>query len=158
MSTSSPFCLGTISPRKPAIVPSFSPTNNNEVQLSQPSEALSINPLNISSLPATCSTLVNRREAIGFGLGLCFLLMPQWCNVAHATETAPCQFTLTQSGLAYCDKAIGYGSQPSKGQLIKAHYVGKLENGTVFDSSYNRGKPLTFRIGVGEVCYQTDEN
>lgn len=29
--------------------------------------------------------------------------------------------------------------------------MGKLENGKVFDSSYNRGKPLTFRIGVGEV-------
>lgn len=34
----------------------------------------------------------------------------------------------------------------------QAHYVGKLENGKVFDSSYNRGKPLTFRVGVGEVC------
>lgn len=33
----------------------------------------------------------------------------------------------------------------------QAHYVGKLENGKVFDSSYNRGKPLTFRVGVGEV-------
>lgn len=33
----------------------------------------------------------------------------------------------------------------------QAHYVGKLESGKIFDSSYNRGKPLTFRIGVGEV-------
>lgn len=38
--------------------------------------------------------------------------------------------------------------------LAQAHYVGKLENGKVFDSSYNRGKPLTFRLGVGEVCNQ----
>lgn len=37
--------------------------------------------------------------------------------------------------------------------VMQAHYVGKLENGNVFDSSYNRGKPLTFRVGVGEVCY-----
>ena len=29
--------------------------------------------------------------------------------------------------------------------------MGKLESGKVFDSSYNRGKPLSFRIGVGEV-------
>ncbi|KAM1694130.1 hypothetical protein ACFX2K_033540 [Malus domestica] len=34
------------------------------------------------------------------------------------------------------------------GFLVYAHYVGKLENGKVFDSSYNRGKPLTFRVGV----------
>lgn len=36
----------------------------------------------------------------------------------------------------------------------QAHYVGKLENGKVFDSSYNRGKPLIFRLGVGEVRNQ----
>lgn len=36
-------------------------------------------------------------------------------------------------------------------QAEQAHYVGKLENGKVFDSSYSRGKPLAFRIGVGEV-------
>lgn len=61
------------------------------------------------------------------------------------------------SGLAFCDKLVGYGAQPEKGQLIKAHYVGKLENGKVFDSSYNRGKPLTFRIGVGEVIKGWDQ-
>jgi hypothetical protein len=33
----------------------------------------------------------------------------------------------------------------------QAHYTGRLEDGTVFDSSYKRGKPLTFRVGVGEV-------
>lgn len=36
----------------------------------------------------------------------------------------------------------------------QAHYTGKLENGKVFDSSYNRGKPLTFRVGAGEVCIE----
>lgn len=36
---------------------------------------------------------------------------------------------------------------------MQAHYVGKLENGMVFDSSYGRGKPLTFRVGVGEVTF-----
>lgn len=35
--------------------------------------------------------------------------------------------------------------------FVQAHYVGRLENGKVFDSSYGRGKPLTFRVGVGEV-------
>ncbi|KAL6351185.1 hypothetical protein AAG906_031771 [Vitis piasezkii] len=38
-----------------------------------------------------------------------------------------------------------------------AHYVGKLESGKVFDSSYDRGKPLTFRIGVGEVIRGWDQ-
>ena len=37
---------------------------------------------------------------------------------------------------------------------MQAHYTGRLEDGTVFDSSYKRGKPLTFRVGVGEVPRQ----
>jgi len=34
---------------------------------------------------------------------------------------------------------------------VQAHYTGRLEDGTVFDSSYKRGRPLIFRVGVGEV-------
>jgi FKBP-type peptidyl-prolyl cis-trans isomerase len=30
--------------------------------------------------------------------------------------------------------------------------VGRLENEKVFDNSYNRGKPLTFLVRIGEVC------
>ncbi|KAJ0483674.1 putative peptidylprolyl isomerase [Helianthus annuus] len=58
---------------------------------------------------------------------------------------------------AFCVKLVGYGSRAVKGQLIKAHYVGKLESGKVFDSSYHREKPLTFRIGVGEVIKGWDQ-
>lgn len=35
--------------------------------------------------------------------------------------------------------------------------MGKLENGQVFDSSYDRGRPLTFRVGVGEVIRGWDQ-
>ncbi|KAM0936581.1 putative peptidylprolyl isomerase [Dioscorea sansibarensis] len=65
--------------------------------------------------------------------------------------------TIAPSGLAFCDLIVGAGSEATKGQLIKAHYVGRFENGTVFDSSYNRGKPLTFRVGVGEVIQGWDQ-
>uniref|UniRef100_A0A0F7CZ45 peptidylprolyl isomerase n=1 Tax=California macrophylla TaxID=337344 RepID=A0A0F7CZ45_9ROSI len=95
--------------------------------------------------------LFRRREAVGFGLCIGLLeaiLQPQPADAAEAT---PCELTVSPSGLAFCDKVVGYGPQAVKGQLIKAHYVGKLENGKVFDSSYNRGKPLTFRVGAGEV-------
>ncbi|XP_010494686.1 PREDICTED: peptidyl-prolyl cis-trans isomerase FKBP13, chloroplastic-like [Camelina sativa] len=95
-----------------------------------------------------------RREAIiGFGFCLGFV-----DNVSSAlAETTSCEFSVSPSGLAFCDKVVGYGPEAVKGQLIKAHYVGKLENGKVFDSSYNRGKPLTFRIGVGEVIKGWDQ-
>ncbi|KVI03196.1 peptidyl-prolyl cis-trans isomerase FKBP13, chloroplastic-like [Cynara cardunculus var. scolymus] len=101
---------------------------------------------------------LTRRGAIGFGLCLKFLDSVQPASAAPESMTAtPCEFTVADSGLAFCDKLVGYGPQPQKGQLIKAHYVGKLENGKVFDSSYNRGKPLTFRVGVGEVIKGWDE-
>ncbi len=35
---------------------------------------------------------------------------------------------------------------PTVGKKVKCHYIGKLENGTVFDSSYDRGQPATFGL------------
>ncbi|KAM0057285.1 putative peptidylprolyl isomerase [Helianthus debilis subsp. tardiflorus] len=101
---------------------------------------------------------LTRRETLGLGLVLTvFDAVTYPPQLARAESTPPCEFTVADSGLAFCDKLVGYGSQAVKGQLIKAHYVGKLESGKVFDSSYNRGKPLTFRIGVGEVIKGWDQ-
>ncbi|KAJ4824063.1 hypothetical protein Tsubulata_000907 [Turnera subulata] len=104
-----------------------------------------------------------RREAVGLGL-LVGLLDVVWQPVSSSSssniavaEEALCDLTTSPSGLAFCDKVVGTGPEPIKGQLIKAHYVGKLENGKIFDSSYNRGKPLTFRVGVGEVIRGWDD-
>ncbi|XP_073042693.1 peptidyl-prolyl cis-trans isomerase FKBP13, chloroplastic [Primulina eburnea] len=108
------------------------------------------------------SASISRREA-AFGIGFCFSSFLQFLNpqqdsaAAKEADSTPCEFTAASSGLEYCDKVIGTGPEPVKGQLIKAHYVGKLENGKVFDSSYDRGKPLTFRVGVGEVIKGWDE-
>ncbi|KAL8135889.1 peptidyl-prolyl cis-trans isomerase FKBP13, chloroplastic-like isoform X2 [Apium graveolens] len=110
------------------------------------------------SVEKTTNSLFRRREAIGLGLSFTSLLDFLGQKVAVAAEaTAPCEFTTTPSGLAFCDKVVGFGPEASKGQLIKAHYTGKPENGKVFDSSYNRGKPLTFRIGVEEVIKGWDQ-
>jgi peptidylprolyl isomerase len=38
-----------------------------------------------------------------------------------------------------------------KGDTLIVHYEGKLEDGTLFDSSYNRGTPFEFHLGAGEV-------
>jgi len=37
------------------------------------------------------------------------------------------------------------------GDTIEVHYTGKLEDGTVFDSSIPRGSPFSFKIGTGQV-------
>ncbi|MCH5328959.1 MAG: FKBP-type peptidyl-prolyl cis-trans isomerase [Coprobacter sp.] len=52
----------------------------------------------------------------------------------------------TPTGLLYKVIEPGEGDKITADCKVKAHYVGKLIDGTVFDSSYERGYPLEFRI------------
>ena len=61
------------------------------------------------------------------------------------------------SGLRYIDEVVGTGESPKPGQNVTVHYTGTLENGTKFDSSFDSGKPYTFRIGTGKVIKGWDE-
>ena len=45
---------------------------------------------------------------------------------------------------------------PNAGKLCKTHYRGTLNDGTVFDSSYDRGEPLEFICGVGMMIHGYD--
>ncbi len=57
----------------------------------------------------------------------------------------------TDSGLKYRVIKPGDGLFPSDGDLLTIHYIAKLKDGTVFDNTYERNEPLTFRIGRGHV-------
>ncbi|MDD3322603.1 MAG: FKBP-type peptidyl-prolyl cis-trans isomerase [Paludibacter sp.] len=50
------------------------------------------------------------------------------------------------SGLQYEIITKGEGVTPSAADTVKVHYHGQLLNGTVFDSSVNRGEPATFGV------------
>ena len=55
--------------------------------------------------------------------------------------------TVTESGLAY--KVINKGSgitHPTAESTVTVHYIGKLLDGTIFDSSVDRGEPTTFPL------------
>ena len=45
----------------------------------------------------------------------------------------------------------GDGVNPRRGQTVTVHYDGQLADGTPFDSSRQRGKPFSFRLGQGQV-------
>jgi peptidyl-prolyl cis-trans isomerase A (cyclophilin A) len=67
------------------------------------------------------------------------------------------EIVTTASGLQYLVVAEGDGNKPSKGTPVKAHYTGKLVNGQVFDSSVQRGEPISFPVGIGAVIPGWDE-
>ena len=52
----------------------------------------------------------------------------------------------TQSGLQYMALKEGTGAKPSATDTVTVHYTGKLLDGTVFDSSVERGEPATFAL------------
>ena len=52
----------------------------------------------------------------------------------------------TPSGLQYVVEKEGTGAQPTATDEVTVHYTGKLLDGTVFDSSVNRGEPATFPL------------
>ncbi|MGD1979431.1 MAG: FKBP-type peptidyl-prolyl cis-trans isomerase [Akkermansiaceae bacterium] len=52
----------------------------------------------------------------------------------------------TESGLRYEVLEEGTGDRPGPTSKVKVHYVGTLADGTVFDSSRDRGQPATFPL------------
>ncbi|CAM3475746.1 FKBP-type peptidyl-prolyl cis-trans isomerase [Parendozoicomonas haliclonae] len=52
----------------------------------------------------------------------------------------------TDSGLQYKVLSEGKGSKPDVSSEVTVNYEGKLLDGTIFDSSYERGQPATFRV------------
>jgi len=54
----------------------------------------------------------------------------------------------TTSGLYYIETLKGKGAKAESGKQVTVHYTGKFLDGTVFDSSVERGRPMEFVIGL----------
>lgn len=52
----------------------------------------------------------------------------------------------TATGLQYKVEKEGKGAKPTKSDSVTVHYEGRLLDGTVFDSSYERKEPVTFKV------------
>ena len=55
--------------------------------------------------------------------------------------------TVLPSGLQFEVLSTGEGAKPSREDTVRTHYHGTLIDGTVFDSSYQRGQPAEFPVG-----------
>ena len=60
----------------------------------------------------------------------------------------------TESGLVYIPISPGEGDSPALTDKVQVHYHGTLTDGTVFDSSVDRGEPVTFPLNGVIACWQ----
>lgn len=63
---------------------------------------------------------------------------------------------LSHSGLQIEDIKIGQGKEAKVGDRVTIHYIGRIEDGRIFESSYQRKKPFTFTIGKKETILGLD--
>ena len=59
----------------------------------------------------------------------------------------------TESGLVISELTAGTGASPSATDTVKVHYHGTLRDGTVFDSSVDRGEPVSFALNQVIPCW-----
>lgn len=71
---------------------------------------------------------------------------PAAAGGAQAAAPAPSGVQTTYSGLKYEVLRPGTGARPASYNRVKVHYHGYLPDGTVFDSSVQRGEPATFGL------------
>lgn len=69
----------------------------------------------------------------------------------------PANTQTTASGIKYAVLKAGTGPMPKKSQGVAVHYYGCLKTGESFDQSYERGQPIMFPIGEGQVIPGWDE-
>lgn len=87
------------------------------------------------------------------------LLLAAACG--SETETAPSgaadsgagETVTTASGLQITQLRAGNGPSPKASDVVVVHYHGTLEDGSVFDSSVERGKPASFPLGRVIPCW-----
>lgn len=61
-------------------------------------------------------------------------------------------------GMKIVDHVVGDGLEAEKYDILTVNYTGKLEDGTIFDSSKNQGRePFRFTVGLGQVIQGWEE-
>ncbi|MCL5435023.1 MAG: FKBP-type peptidyl-prolyl cis-trans isomerase [Patescibacteria group bacterium] len=85
-----------------------------------------------------------------------FLRPTQTPEIGQNSSQSGTMVTMS-NGLKILDLKVGGGTEAKTGDTVTVNYLGTLENGTKFDSSYDRNQPFTTQIGVGAVIKGWDE-
>jgi peptidylprolyl isomerase len=107
--------------------------NTNDINLTP-----TIYPTETPQPPTPTTAIINQQETASTG-----------ANMGNIITTA--------DGLQIQDQVVGTGKEAKSGDTVTVNYLGTLENGTKFDSSYDRSTPFTTQIGVGQVIKGWDE-
>jgi len=68
-----------------------------------------------------------------------------------AQNSSPSAIVELEGGVKIQELTVGTGTEVKSGDTIAVNYIGYLENGQKFDSSYDRNKPFIVQIGAGQV-------
>lgn len=79
-----------------------------------------------------------------------FSMVSSGCGGGDDSPTGP------EAPLSTQDLVLGTGATAVAGDVLTVHYIGTLQNGNVFESSYGR-QPYTFRLGAGQVIAGWDQ-
>jgi FKBP-type peptidyl-prolyl cis-trans isomerase len=90
---------------------------------------------------------------VSLAFTLAVVLLPLGCSPAARSSSpgpadpdAPTEFTETESGLKYRILRVGSGDKPGRESFVTVDYVGWLDGGREFDSSYNRREATDFNL------------
>lgn len=78
-------------------------------------------------------------------------------NPTPQKDATPQNSVIVKNGMKIETTHEGTGPAISNGQTAVVDYVGKLENGTIFDASKNHGQDFEFQVGAGQVIKGWDQ-
>ena len=119
---------------------------------------------NLSKSTNNNNNIANRRDFLAKSASatMATIALPKIAIADDADAADPyADYITTDSGMRYLITKEGDGAVPSSGQTVKAHYTGWLddfESEKKFDSSRDRGRPFTFKVGAGQVIRGWDES
>ncbi len=83
-------------------------------------------------------------------MGLAWLAVFLGCSVQQRT-VQPDVYQTHESGIHYRILEQGRGSKPQLNDVVYVHYTLMLEDSTLIDNSYDRGEPVSFKLGASQV-------